>query len=372
MCATLNRERGNAMTRTIQRTSTTVVTLALCALLAQGQPTPALAQEDPVGAPVPEARTRFDNAEFPDLLGSLAYERKRVHEDPAFGVTAMYRGGRRRATISVYDRGLTDIPDDIAAPVVRDAFAQSCRDLESGVADGVYRKVSLRDSSETVVHLPWREARFLRATYEVEVAETPTEPALLCTLHIFLTVQDGFFVRERYAHPVDVADDTEARRALEDLAGLLALRYLDDAWTSEEDFRRAEPVVHRMALWLVGDPRYPPDTLRVTTAAYVLKWIMRAPYLRGPVDTGFLALALKDGNCECDDFVTTMYTIGCGLHLMDSPESGATTARIAGMEFMLDAHAKLVAGGGELTDCAALAPLVGARAAGTLAAMLEE
>jgi hypothetical protein len=337
--------------------------LALGALLTVGLPVPANGQA---------SQRRWDTAKFPDILGSLSYVEKRVHAATTHGVTAIYQGDDRVATITSYDRGLTEIPADLTAGVARDAFAQSCRDLESGVRQGAYRTAAIRDSSQVTVRLPWREMEFLRATYDVEVAETPTEPAYHVTAHIFLTVMDGSFVRERYTHPAEAVDPMEAQRALADFAGMLALRYLDDDWITEDDFRRAGPAVRRVAQWLADDPRYPPDDLRVATGAHVARWIIRNPYLQAPVDTGHLALAMKDGDCECEDYVEIMYIIGCGLHKMDEPGASPAAARLAGMEFALDAQARLAATGGELTGCAGLAPLISARRSGTLAAMLEE
>ncbi|MBK7047195.1 MAG: hypothetical protein IPH48_11960 [bacterium] len=337
--------------------------LALGALLTVGFPVPANGQA---------SQRRWDTAKFPDILGSLFYVEKRVHAATTHGVTAIYQGDDRVATITSYDRDLTEIPADLTAGIVRDAFAQSCRDLESGVRDGVYRTAAIRDSSQVMVRLPWREMEFLRATYDVEVAETPTEPAYHVTAHIFLTVLDGSFVRERYTHPAEADDPMEAQRALADLAGTLALRYLDDGWTSADDFRQAEPVVRRMAQWLADDSLYPPDDLRVAMGVHVMSWITHNPYLQAPVDTGHLALAMKDGDCECEDYVEIMYIIGCGLHKMDEPGASPVAARLAGMEFALDAQARLAATGGKLTGCAALTPLISARKSGTLAAMLEE
>ena len=341
----------------------TAAILALTSILALAHTPPAAAQQ---------GSGMWSEIEFPDQIGSLNFDDKMVYGGATHGVTARYLGDQRVATISIYDRGLTDVPNDIGAGVVRDAFAKACRDLESGVAQGAYRKVAFRDSSETVVRLPWREMRFLRATFDVELADSDPKLVTEMTTHIFLTVVDGVFHRERYSHPADITGDAEANRALEDFAGSIALRYLDRDWSSEDDFRRAQPEIRRVAQWLADDPRYPPDSLRATVAAHVLEWIMRTPYLETPVDTGHLALALKDGDCECDDFVTVMYKIGCGLHMMDSPTSTPASARRAGMEFALDAQAKLAAGGGKFTTCAGLSPLARAREAGTLESMLED
>ena len=104
------------------------------------------------------------------------------------------------------------------------------------------------------------------------------------------------------------------------------------------------------------------DWLRAS-AAFTTPWGMLS---------GHLALAMKDGDCECEDYVEIMYIIGCGLHKMDEPGAGPAAARLAGMEFALDAQARLAATGGKLTGCAALTPLISARQSGTLAAMLEE
>jgi hypothetical protein len=192
----------------------------------------------------------WSEIEFPDQIGSLNFDDKMVYGGATHGVTARYLGDQRVATISIYDRGLTDVPNDIGAGVVRDAFAKACRDLESGVAQGAYRKVAFRDSSETVVRLPWREMRFLRATFDVELADSDPKLVTEMTTHIFLTVVDGVFHRERYSHPADITGDAEANRALEDFAGSIALRYLDRDWSSEDDFRRAQPEIRRVAQWL--------------------------------------------------------------------------------------------------------------------------
>ncbi|MBK7670540.1 MAG: hypothetical protein IPJ24_03965 [bacterium] len=337
--------------------------LALGALLAGSFPGQAEGQV---------SRRRWDTVKFSRTLGSLSYVEKRVHAASTHGVTAIYRGDDRVATISAYDRGLAEVPADLTAGIVRDELAQSCRDLESGLRDGTFRTVVLRDSSQVTVRLPWREMEFLRATYDLELAETPTEPAKRVTTHIFLTVMDGVFARERYTHPAEAADPMEVQKAMADFAGILALRYLGDDWSTVDDFRRAEPVVRRIAQWLVDDLRYPPDELRAQAAAYAATWITRNPYLQAPVDTGHLALAMKDGDCECEDYVEIMYIIGCGLHKMDEPGASPVAARLAGMEFALDAQARLAATGGKLTGCAALTPLISARKSGTLAAMLEE
>ena len=76
--------------------------------------------------------------------------------------------------------------------------------------------------------------------------------------------------------------------------------------------------------------------------------------------------------CDCGNFVAAMFTIGCGLRVLDAPESTAHETKLAGTEYTLRAYRNLVAGNGGQVHCDGLTPLLEAEAAGRLAGALGE
>ncbi len=315
---------------------------------------------------------RRDNIRFPDVIGALSRRGTRKFADSARGVGAWYEGKGEEASIIVYDIGISDIPDDIDVAVVGAEFETARHDFEAGVGKGLYKSLKNLGHGEIAARLPWREVRFLDAVYEVEVPPSPGEISGLLSFHVYLTAHDGVFIKLFHKQPVGPDAAEHAQDFLEAFAGGLALRDFDSDWKSEEDFRRAEPLIRDVAQWLVDDPVYPPDDLRRITAARVSKWVYKVPYLSVPLEPEHLQRLAQEGICECEDFLVVMFTIGCGLRAMDAPEADPAQIRVAGTEFVLRAYAKLVAKGSKFTACPGLAPLISAAEAGTLAAALQE
>lgn len=315
---------------------------------------------------------RRDSIRFPDLIGALSHRGTRKFADSARGVGAWYEGKDEEAVIIVYDLGIADIPADIDAAVVRAEFETARHDYEAGVSKGLYKNLKSLWHGEIAARLPWREVRFLDAVYEVEMPPSPGDLSGLLSSHVYLTALDGVFIKLFHKYPAGPDAAERAQDFLEAFAGILALRYFDSDWKSEEDFRRAEPLIRDVAQWLVADPVYPPDDLRMITAAHVSKWVYKVPYLSVPLEPEHLQRLAQEGTCECEDFLVVMFTIGCGLRAMDAPEADPAEIRVSGTEFALRAYAKLVAKGSKFTACTGLAPFISAAEAGTLAAALQE
>lgn len=301
----------------------------------------------------------------PDTLAGLNRTDSTRYDDPAYGVSIAYAGDHGRATLYIYDMGLDAIPEDVDAPVVRDAFASACESVTAGVSFGRVNRADLKARDVLDVTVAWRRLRLLHAEFEIETKASGGRPAQVQSSHVFLTSHRGEILKAR----LTCLPGEGAARLVEVLAGDLAAfagaRDVGVGWESEADFRRSEPAVRLVGRWLESHPSFPPTDVAREAMFFVTAWLAGTPYVRLELDASHL-LALPEGDCACTPFLTTMYMIGCGLHVLDAPGAGPAAVRLAGTEYMLRAYSEVAAAGGEQSGCAALAPLVEAAAAGTL------
>lgn len=310
--------------------------------------------------------------QFPDALGDLKLSGARRFDDPAHGVAASYVAQDRKATVFIYTEGIAGIPDDIDDPVVRDAFGRACGELEEMGRLGYYLNVALIERGVATVALPWRDARLHHARYSLELPAKDGKPSARMLAHIYLASVQGTFLKARYSYAAGGDNDPP----VPDLGSDLALAFMGSelvmSGDDEQEFRRTEPYVRRVGQWLEDNPRYPPDSMSRQAMMFVMKWFIDAPYFSVMIDSGHLIPLTRAESCGCGDFLTTMFTIGCGLRVLDAPESTAPENKLTGTEYMLRAYRNLVAGGGGQVGCEGLKPLLEAEAAGELAGALGE
>ena len=128
---------------------------------------------------------------FPDRVGEFTRGAGRDYEktSPGLGYSFPYRQEPWTATVYVYDRRRTSIPDDVASDVIKAEFAQGKGEILGGVRAGVWRKAELiRDFT-----LPGRgKARFACASFALVDALDVERDSVLC-----VTSAKGKFVKFR-------------------------------------------------------------------------------------------------------------------------------------------------------------------------------
>ncbi len=340
--------------------------LAALLALALDQPGPAVADPDGNGAPA-----KADEISAPETLAGLNRTDSKRFDDPAYGVSITYAGDHGRATLYIYDAGMDAIPEDVDAPVVREAFDSACESVKAGVGYGLFKRADLKSRDELEVTAVWRRLRLLHAEFEIETKASGGQPSQVQSSHVFLTSHRGEFLKVRLTCLPGEGATRLVEAIAKDLAAFAGARDLGAGWKSEADFRKSEPAVRLVGSWLESHPGNPPEGVHKSAMAFVTAWLIGTPYVQLELDTAHLT-SLQDGDCECTPFLTTMYMIGCGLHVLEAPGADAAAVRLAGTQYMLRAHANLAKAGGELSGCAALAPLVQANDAGTLAEVLRQ
>lgn len=308
----------------------------------------------------------------PKTLGTLPFVGARRYDDPANGISAAYRNGTETATLYFYTGGYDDIPVDVETELVRTVFEASCNDVQEARKAGVYAKAHLKERGLETIALPWRDVKFHHAVFEIEAPARGNEPPARSVSHLYLGTMRGVFVKVRHTYPA-AADTSASPRSLAP-AMALAIYGTDLVieGKSEAEFRRTEPYVRPVGRWLADNPRYPPDALSLEMVRFLSLWFTGTPYVKIIVDPGPLLPLMDDGVCDGSEFVTTMYTFGCGLHLLDQPAATSADVRLAGTQYLLRAYRKLVAGNGGEVDCEGLTPALEAETAGTLAAFLGD
>jgi hypothetical protein len=329
--------------------------LAALLALALDQPDPAVADPDGNGAPA-----KADEITAPDTLAGLDRTDSKRFDDPAYGVSITYAGDHGRATLYIYDPVMDAIPEDVDAPVVREAFDSACESVKAGVGYGLFKRADLKT-----------RLRLLHAEFEIETKASGGQPSQVQSSHVFLTSHRGDFLKVRLTCLPGEGATRLVEAIAKDLAAFAGARDLDAGWKSEADFRKSEPAVRLVGSWLESHPGNPPEGVHKSAMAFVTTWLIGTPYVRFELDAAHLT-PLQDGDCECTPFLTTMYMIGCGLHALEAPGADAAAVRLAGTQYMLRAHANLAKAGGEQSGCAALAPLAQANEAGTLAEVLRQ
>ncbi|MBK7670544.1 MAG: hypothetical protein IPJ24_03985 [bacterium] len=348
--------------------SRSAICFPLAMLLAMGHALP----ESATGSPSPEgAPAVADESSAPDTLAGLNRTDSKRFDDPAYGVSVTYAGDHGRATLYIYDPGMDAIPEDVDAPVVRDAFDSACESVKAGVRYGLFKRADLKSRDELEVTAVWRRLRLLHAEFEIETKASGGQPSQVQSSHVFLTAHRGEFLKVRLTCLPGEGATRLVEAIAKDLAAFAGARDLGAGWKSEADFRKSEPAVRLVGSWLESHPGNPPEGVHKSAMAFVTTWLIGTPYVRFELDAAHLT-SLQDGDCECTPFLTTMYMIGCGLHALEAPGADAAAVRLAGTQYMLRAHANLAKVGGEQSGCAALAPLAQAKEAGTLAEELRQ
>ncbi|MBK7047191.1 MAG: hypothetical protein IPH48_11940 [bacterium] len=348
--------------------SRSAICFPLTMLLAMGHALP----ESAIGSPSPEgAPAVADEISAPDTLAGLNRTDSKRFDDPAYGVSITYAGDHGRATLYIYDAGMDAIPEDVDAPVVREAFDSACESVKAGVGYGLFKRADLKSRDELEVTAVWRRLRLLHAEFEIETKASGGQPSQVQSSHVFLTSHRGEFLKVRLTCLPGEGATRLVEAIAKDLAAFAGARDLGAGWKSEADFRKSEPAVRLVGSWLESHPGNPPEGVHKSAMAFVTAWLIGTPYVQLELDAAHLT-SLQDGDCECTPFLTTMYMIGCGLHALEAPGADAAAVRLAGTQYMLRAHANLAKAGGEQSGCAALAPLAQANEAGMLAELLRQ
>jgi hypothetical protein len=127
-------------------------------------------------------------ADLPAELGGLARGKTKTYETPGQGVSVAYAGTGMEATVSLYDAGIKNLPEELGAPVVVREFQDSLNEIQVWIQAGWARDVQMRES---YVLENSGQPQFLCA--ELEIAAKSG----LRDSYLFLTSHQGQFVKVR-------------------------------------------------------------------------------------------------------------------------------------------------------------------------------
>ena len=116
----------------------------------------------------------------------------------------------------------------------------------------------------------------------------------------------------------------------------------DQNWSSEEDFRKDEPIVKANIIWLENNPLATTTNDTKALTQFVLNWVSNTPYISVKYDEIFLAGLTNSKKYKFGEKFRVTYLFGKSFYVLENPkENNEANASARGIEAMVTVYNEL-------------------------------
>lgn len=138
---------------------------------------------------------------FPDQVAGYKFVKRTEFPQKGLGVNIAYETPTARGSVFIYDAGLSSIPANLEAPVVRKHFDQVISEVQSLQQMGRAKSVTLTGPGTQTTRLPGCGTQFLWRDYDMVVSSPPVLKS-----STYLGVVNNNFVKLRMTYSEGAPD----------------------------------------------------------------------------------------------------------------------------------------------------------------------